>query len=50
MPSQAMLGDFHYLSSYSVTPSMCQVPDSAKKSLNVTPSATQMRSIVGTPN
>ena len=29
---------------------MCQVPDSAKKSLNVTPSATQIRSIVGTPN
>ena len=24
--------------------------DSAKKSLNVTPSATQIRSIVGTPN
>ena len=26
------------------------VPDSEKKSLNVTPSAAQMRSIVGTPN
>lgn len=26
------------------------VPDSAKKSLNVTPSAAQIRSIVGTPN
>lgn len=25
-------------------------PDSAKKSLNVTPSAVQIRSIVGTPN
>lgn len=41
--------DGNYVS-YSVTPSMCQVPDSAKKSLNVTPSATQIRSIVGTPN